>query len=80
MNVENILSVHHHIVLVWKKIKVWEIVVVNALKFSKELAEHSCMCVNSYYIIDVFNNYKRGVDFRNQYLTIEWGEEDEYFL
>ena len=31
---------------------------LNALKFSKELAEHSCMCVNSYYIIDVFNNYK----------------------
>ena len=60
-----------------KKIKVKEIVFVNALKFSKELAEHSCMCVNSYYIIDVFNNYKRGVDLRNQYLTIERGEEDE---
>ena len=60
-----------------KKIKVKEILFVNALKFSKELAEHSCMCVNSYYIIDVFNNYKRGVDLRNQYLTIERGEEDE---
>ena len=26
-----------------------------------------------YFIIDVFNNYKLGVDYRNQYLTIERG-------
>ena len=64
--------------LFWSgKIKVKEIVFVNALKFSKELVEHSCMYVNSSDIIDVFNNHKRGADFRNQYLTIEGGEEDE---
>ena len=50
---------------------------MNALKFSKELAKHSCMHVNSYYIVGAFNNYKQGMDFRNQYLTIERGQEDE---
>ena len=48
-----------------RKIKIKEIVFVNALKFSKKLAEHSCMCVNSCYIVDAFNNYKQGVAFRN---------------
>ena len=48
-----------------------------ALKLSKKLAEQSCMSANSYHIIDVFNTYKRGVDFRNQYIAIERGSEDE---
>ena len=42
-----------------------------ALTFSKKLAKYSCRVVEPYFISDVFNTYKRGVDFRNQYLTIE---------
>ena len=63
-----------------KKVKVKEIVFEVALKLSKKLAEQCCMSVNSYHIVDVFNTYKRGLDFRNQYLTIERGGEDEKFL
>ena len=45
-----------------KKVKVKEIVFDAALKLSKKLSEQSCMSVNSYYITDVFNTYKRGVE------------------
>ena len=45
-----------------KKVKVKEIVFDAALKLSKKLSEQSCMSVNSYYIADVFNTYKRGVE------------------
>lgn len=47
-----------------------------AIKLSKQLAEFSCMSVDSYFILDVFNTYKRGEDFRNQFLSIE-REENE---
>ena len=60
-----------------KKVKIKEIVFEAALKLSKKLAEQSCMSANFYHIIDVFNTYKRGVDFRNQYIAIERGSEDE---
>ena len=54
-----------------KKVKVKEIVFEAALKLSKKLAKQSCMSVNSYHIVDVFNTYKWGAEFSNQYLTIE---------
>ena len=41
-----------------KKVKVKEIVFEAALKLSKKLAKQSCMSVNSYHIVDVFNTYK----------------------
>ena len=47
-----------------------------AIKLSKQLAEFSCMSVDSYFILDVFNTYKRGEDFRYQFLSIE-REENE---
>ena len=47
-----------------------------AIKLSKQLAEFSCMSVDSYFILDVFNTYKRGEDLRNQFLSIE-REENE---
>ena len=39
----------------------------------KKLVEFSSMSVNPYFIIDVFNIYKRGENFFNQYLEIERG-------
>ena len=62
-----------------KKIRNKNILFELALTFSKKLAEYSCRSVDSYFIIDVFNNYEQGVDFRNQYLTIET-YRDECFL
>ena len=59
-----------------KKNKVKEIVFEAALKLSKPLAEHVCMSVDSYFIIDVYDNYKQVVNFRNQYLTIEIGQDE----
>ena len=44
-----------------------------SISLSKKLATKSCMNGDPYFIIDVFNNYKLGVDYRNQYLTIERG-------
>ena len=58
-----------------KKPKVKEIMFEAALKLSKKLAKKSCMNVDPYFIIDVFNNYELNVDYRNQYLTIERGEK-----
>ena len=60
-----------------KKVKVKEIVFEAALKLSKNLVEQSSMSVNSYHVVNVFNTYERGMDFRNQYLTIKRGGEDE---
>ena len=59
-----------------KKNKVKEIVFEAALKLSKPIAEHVCMSVDSYFIIDVYDNYKQVVNFRNQYLTIEIGQDE----
>ena len=47
-----------------------------AVKLSKKLAQQSCMNVDSYFIIDVFNTYKKGVDFRNQYLQKGRGKDE----
>ena len=47
-----------------------------ALTFSKKLAEYSCRSVDPYFISDVFNTYKQGVDFRNQYLTIQTYQDE----
>ena len=41
------------------------VVFETALTFSKKLAKYSCRSVDPYFISDVFNNYKRGVDFKN---------------
>ena len=42
--------------------------------FCKRLAEFSSLSVNSQFIIDVFNTYKRGEDFFTKYLEIERGK------
>ena len=55
-----------------KKAKVQEIVFETA--FVKKLAEKSCMNVDPYFIIYVFDNYKLDVDYKNQYLTTERGK------
>ena len=57
-----------------KKSKVKEIVFEAALNLSTNLAEKSCVSVDPCFIIDAVNNYKLGVDYRNQYLTTERGE------
>lgn len=59
-----------------KKYKVKEIAFDTAVKLSKKLAQQSCMNVDSYFIIDVFNTYKKGVDFRNQYLQKGRGKDE----
>ena len=56
--------------------KVKTILFKQAIKLSKQLAEFSCMSVDSYFILDVFNTYKRGEDFRNQCLSIEREEKE----
>ena len=56
-----------------KKAKAQKIVFKVSISLSKKLATKSCMNGDPYFIIDVFNNYKLGVDYRNQYLTIERG-------
>ena len=57
-----------------KKSKVKKIVFEAALNLSTNLAEKSCVSVDPCFIIDAVNNYKLGVDYRNQYLTTERGE------
>ena len=59
-------------VRILKKAKVLEIVFEAALRLSKKLAQKSFMSVDPYFI-DVFNNNRLGVDYRNLYLTIERG-------
>ena len=54
-----------------KKNKIKEIVFEATLKSAKKLVKQSCVSVDSYFIIDVFNTYKQGVEFRNLYLIIE---------
>ena len=54
-----------------KRNRVKNIVFEAAVTFCKKLGKHSCRSVDPYFISDVFNTYKQGVDFRNQYLTIE---------
>ena len=68
----------------FKKVKIRDILFLNAVKLSKRLAVHSCRTVNSDFIIKVFDTYKRGVDFYNPYLSIDRYQEekqkDESFL
>lgn len=59
-----------------KKNKIKEILFEATLKSAKKLVKQSCVSVDSYFIIDVFNTYKQGVEFRNQYLTIERGKDE----
>ena len=47
------------------------VVFETTLTFSMKLAEYSCRNVDPYFISDVFNTYKPGVDFRKPYLTIQ---------
>ena len=47
------------------------VVFETTLIFSKKLAKYSCRSVDPCFISNVCNNYKRGVDFRNQHLEIE---------
>ena len=61
----------------FKKVKIREIVFSHAIKVSKRLAVYSCLNVNSDFIIDVFNTYKRGVDFYNPYLSIDRYQEEK---
>ena len=55
----------------FKKVKIGEIVFLNAVKLSKRLAIYLCLNVNPDFIIKVFDTYKRGVDFNNLYLPID---------
>ena len=59
-----------------KKNKIKEIVFQATLKSVKKLVKQSCVSVDFYFIIDVFSTYKQGVEFRNQYLTIERGKDE----
>ena len=59
----------------FKKVKIREIVFLNAVKLSKRLAIYSCLNVNPDFIIKVFDTYKRGVDFNNSYLSIDHYQE-----
>lgn len=54
-----------------KKIKITEIVILNAVKLSKRLAKNSCNMVNPYFMLKVFNTYQLGKDYYNSYLTID---------
>ena len=54
-----------------KRNRIKNILFETPLTFSKKVAEYSCRSVDLYFIFGAFNTYKRGVDFRNQYLTIE---------
>ena len=61
----------------FKKNKVKEIVFKAALKLSKKLAQQPCVSTDFFFFVfDVFNTYKLGVDNRNQYLTIEQGKDE----
>ena len=49
----------------FKKVKIREIVFLNAVKLSKRLAIYLCLNVNPDFVIKLFDTYKRGVDFDN---------------
>ena len=57
--------------------KIRETTFLHAFKLSKRLAVHSCFTVNSDFIIKVFDTYKRGVDFRNSYLSMDRYQEQK---
>ena len=59
----------------FKKVKIREIVFLNAVKLSKRLAIYSCLNVNPDFIIKVFDTYERGVDFNDSYLSIDHYQE-----
>ena len=77
MTAERPLSVQLLLVLGWKK---WG----KCSYFWHLVAKNSCHMLDSYYMIEVFNTYNRGVDYNNPYFSIERCEEnkkeDEYFL
>ena len=43
-----------------------------AVSFLKKLSQFSLLSVNPYFIIDVFSTYRRGEDFTNQYLEMNF--------
>ena len=57
-----------------KKSKIQEIVFSAAIDISKNVVKRSSISVDPSFINYVYNNYDFGVDYRNQYLTIERGE------
>ena len=58
-----------------KKSKIQEIVFSATIVISKKkIVKRSSISVDPYFINYVYNNYDFGVDYRNQYLTIERGE------
>ena len=57
--------------------KIRETIFLHAVKLSKRLAVYSCFTVNSDFIIKVFDTYKRGVDFRNSYLSMDRYQEQK---
>ena len=61
----------------FRKVEITEIVFLHVIKLSKRLAAYSCLNVNSDFIIEVFNTYKRGVDFYNPYLSIDRYQEEK---
>ena len=59
----------------FKKVKIGEIVFLNAVKLSKKLPIYSCLNVNPDFIVKVFDTYKCGIDFNNSYLSIDHYQE-----
>ena len=60
----------------FKKVKITETAFfLHGIKLSKRLAVYSCLNVNSDFIMEVFNKYKRGVDFYNPYVSIDRYQE-----
>ena len=61
----------------FKKVKIREIVFLHAIKLSRRPAIYSCRTFNPDFIINVFDTYKRGVDFYNLYLSIDCDQEEK---
>ena len=62
-------------VLDWKKNKIKEFVFTSSISLWKKLAEHSSHTVDSCYMFEVFSTYQQGIDYKNQYLSVEWEDE-----
>ena len=75
MSIGILLFVILRIALVLKKLKLQRLLFLHGIKLSKRLAVYSYLNVNSDFIIEVFNMYKRGVDFYNPYVSIDRYQE-----
>ena len=75
MSIGILLFVILRIALVLKKLKLQRLLFLHGIKLSKRLAAYSYLNVNSDFIIEVFNTYKRGVDFYNPYVSIDRYQE-----